>query len=414
MNLSNAQQSLLTNYNQSSTGLTVSLGYPIRRSFKRLGLSYSLTRSNITTFNDNTRSIFQTLAFRNGSGVASNNPLDGIVSSIITPSFTYSSIDRAVGPHRGRDFNAAVQVAGAGGNVKYFSPVVSLRQFYPMKGLRINREGHNVLGMRLQLAHVEGFGGQVAPPFNRVYGGGESDIRGFDIRSASPYTFIPTRLLFNLQNPDGTLVPRDPSDYRQGNVQIPLPVYRLVTVGGDTSLTSNIEYRIPIASMVTFAFFTDFNVTGDIRASQLRESVLGRDQITAGLYGCPVFTNGSCSGGTPISFPANLLTTAHGTNLVPRMSNGAELQVVLPIVNAPFRIFYAYNPLRLYESLPQKLAVPNTCDKVANPKCVQFSDLFPTSTAGQFSYGLAQQLYGANYILREPRKTFRLSVSTTF
>ncbi len=49
-----------------------------------------------------------------------------------------------------------------------------------------------------------------------------------------------------------------------------------------------------------------------------------------------------------------------GTNFVPRMSNGAELQVILPIVNAPFRIYYAYNPLRLYKDIPQKLAVPNT------------------------------------------------------
>ena len=31
------------------------------------------------------------------------------------------------------------------------------------------------------------------------------------------------------------------------------------------------------------------------------------------------------------------------------MSNGAEVQVILPIVNAPFRIYYAYNPLRLYK-----------------------------------------------------------------
>ncbi len=410
VNLSNAQQSLLTNYNQSSTGLTVSVGYPIRRSFKRVGLSYALSRSNITTFNDNTRNVFQSLAFRNSSGVATNSPLQGIISSIITPSFTYSSIDRAVGPHSGRDLNLAVQVAGAGGNVKYVAPVLSLRQFYPMKGLRINREGHNVLGTRLQLSHVEGFGGQVAPPFNRTYGGGESDIRGFDIRSASPYTFIPTKILFNLQNPDGSVVPRDPTNSTLGNLQIPLPVYRLVTVGGDTSLTSNVEYRIPIASMVTFAFFTDFNLTFDALRSQLRESVLGAAQIRSGLYGCTSFVNGSCVGGQPVTFPSNLLRTAPGTNLVPRMSNGIELQVTLPIVNAPFRLFYAYNPLRLYESLPQQF-IPS---QNGQTQAQTFRSFFPSTGAGLYSYQLAQQLYGANYILREPRKTIRLSVSTTF
>ena len=403
-NLTNAQQSLLTNYNQSSTGLTVNLSYPIRRSFKRVGVSYALQRSNITTFNDNTRNVFQTLNFR--SGIASNNALDGILSSIITPSFTYSSVDRAQGPHSGRDINIAVQVAGAGGNVKYFSPVASFRQFYPVKGLRISREGHNVLGMRAQLAHVEGFGGQVAPPFNRFYSGGESELRGFDIRSGAPYTFIPTRINFNLTNPDGSLVPRDPTNNLNGNLTIPLPIYRLVQVGGDTSFTGNLEYRIPIAPQVDFAFFTDFNITFDAIKSQLRESVLGQTQLNSPLYGCPTIVNGACSGGQTLTFP-NLLQTAHGANFVPRMSNGAQISVILPIVNAPFRIFYAYNPLRLYETLPQQLAVPLT-----GPN--NFRSLFPQGSAGNFTYAQALQLYGANYVLREPRKTLRLSVSTTF
>ena len=86
------------------------------------------------------------------------------------------------------------------------------------------------------------------------------------------------------------------------------------------------------------------------------------------------------------------------------MSNGAELQVILPIVNAPFRLYYAYNPLRLYESIPQKLATD----------AATFRGFFPNSGAGQFTYLEAIQFYGANYQLREPRKTFRLTVSTTF
>jgi len=101
------------------------------------------------------------------------------------------------------------------------------------------------------------------------------------------------------------------------------------------------------------------------------------------------------------------------------MSTGAEIQVILPIVNAPFRLYYAYNPLRLFEDIPQQLALNNT----------QFQGLFPQSDpnckptatipcqltgAGAYSYQYALQLYGAQYQLREPRKTFRLTVSTTF
>ncbi|GAA3751563.1 outer membrane protein assembly factor BamA [Terriglobus aquaticus] len=412
-NLSNAQQSLLTNYNTSTTGVTLSVSSPLRHLFRnkgvtRVGASYAITRQNISTFNDNTRNVFETLAFRSGLQ-SSGNQLNGILTSVLTPNFSFSSVDRAVGPHSGRDFNAALQIAGAGGNVKYISPQISFRQFYPIKGLHITREGHNVLGMRAQVAHVEGFGGEVAPPFNRFYSGGEQELRGFDIRTASPYTFIPNRVNFNLTNPDGSTVPRDPSNAALGNVQIPLPIYRLVQVGGDTSITGNIQYTIPIVSQVNFSFFTDFNMTFNARESQLRQSPLGQSQITSPLYGCPVFTNGACSGGQQVSFPF-LLKTVGGTNFVPRMSNGAEISVLLPIVNAPFRIFYAYNSLRLYETVPQQFAVQTDPKNPNNT----FRSFFPNTGAGAYTYAQALQLYGANYILREPRKTFRLSVSTTF
>ena len=414
-NLTTAEQSLLTNYNQSTEGFTVTVSEPLRRLFARtgvtrVGLAYSLSRATVTTFNDNTRNVFQSLAFR--SGVQGQNQLSGIMTSVLTPSFTFSSLDRAVGPHSGKDFNVEFQVAGIGGNVKYFTPAMSYRQFFPMKGLRINREGHNVLGYRVQIAHVEGFGGEVAPPTNRIYSGGESDVRGFDIRSAGPYAFIPVRTMFNLTNPDGNTVPRDPTNPALGNEQIPLPIYRMVSIGGDTSVTANLQYRIPIIEQVSFAFFTDFNMTFDALPSQLRQSVAGNSLISGASYGCTNFDAfGACRGSQSVAFPLHLQVVP-GTNYVPRMSNGVELQVILPIVNAPFRIFYAYNPLRLFEDVPQKLAVPNICTPATGPKC--FQNFFPNSDAGRFSYQQALQFYGADYVLREPRKTFRLTVGTTF
>jgi outer membrane protein insertion porin family len=58
----------------------------------------------------------------------------------------------------------------------------------------------------------------------------------------------------------------------------------------------------------------------------------------------------------------------------------------------------------LERDLPQQLAVTNA----------QFRTFFPNTTAGDYSYQQALQFYGADYQLREPRKTFRLTVSTTF
>jgi outer membrane protein insertion porin family len=417
-NVSTAQQSLLTNYNTSTSGFTASVSEPLKRlwagrGMTRVGVTYALSRSSVTTFNDNTRNIFQSLAFR--SGVAGLNQLNGIVTSTIAPSFSYSSLDRGIGPHSGRDFNLSVQIAGAGGNVKYISPVASFRQYYPMQGLRINREGHNILGMRLLLAHVSGFGGEVAPPTNRIYGGGESDVRGFDIRANSPYVFVPVKVQFNLTNPDGSTVPRDPTNPYLGNIEVPLPVYRLASVGGDTQLTANIQYMIPLVSTLSLNFFTDFGLTGDLQPAQLLQSAAGTSVLASPSYGCPTFINGACFGGQSVpALAARQLNTVPGTNFVPRMSSGAEFQVILPIVNAPFRLYFAYNPMRLFKNLPQQMAMPTTCTG-SNGVPGEFCSLFPMQTgAGQYSYAQAMQLYGSAYELREPRKTLRLTVSTTF
>jgi outer membrane protein insertion porin family len=210
---------------------------------------------------------------------------------------------------------------------------------------------------------------------------------------------------FNLTNPDGTLVPRDPTNPSLGNIQIPLPIYRLVSVGGDTQATFNLQYQIPIMNQVSFNFFTDFGMTGDLEKSQLLQSVAGASVLSSPLYGCPTFVNGACYGGqaVPNFSPLQLATVPH-TNFVPRMSNGVELQVIMPIINAPMRLYYAYNPLRLYETVPQQLAVSDSV----------FRTMFPNSGAGEYSYQQALQLYGASYQLREPRKTFRFTVGTTF
>jgi outer membrane protein insertion porin family len=420
-NLTNAQQSLLNNYNQSTTGLTVSTSEALRKLFRRtgvarVGISYSLSRSGVTTFNQNTLSIFQTLAFR--SGIAGANQLNGIITSTVTPNFSFSTLDRAVGPHSGKDLNIAFQFAGVGGNTKYYSPVATFRQFFPMKGLKINREGHNVLGYRIQLANIAGYGGQVAPPFARLYGGGENEVRGFDVRSNSPYTFLPTKVMFNLTNPDGSTVPRDPSNPTLGNVQIPVPVYRLAPIGGDTQFTSNLEYRFPIINQVTFAFFTDFGLTMNTESTQLRQSVEGISTLNSPLYGCPELVNGNCVGGYQLPPFSIYLKDVPHTNFVPRMSNGAYLQVVMPIINAPFIIYYAYNPLRLYRDLPQQLIAPSGTQCPAGTAPVNcFKEFFPFATspeAAAYTYQQALQFYGADYILREPRKTFRLTVSTSF
>src|SRR5258707_13250749 len=81
----------IQNYNQDSTGFTMFASYPVKKlSFTRLGLTYGLTRTSITAFNDASRFLFEDIQFRSISGPSA---LQGIVSSTLTPTITYNTID---------------------------------------------------------------------------------------------------------------------------------------------------------------------------------------------------------------------------------------------------------------------------------------------------------------------------------
>jgi outer membrane protein insertion porin family len=413
--LTAAQKSLTQNYNQASTGLSLSVSYPLKRhAFQRVGLTYSLSKSTITAFSTASQTFFQTINFR--SGIQGSNALAGIVNSSASLSYIYNTISNPQRPRSGKEYTAVLQTAGMWGNVRYISPMVAYKQFFPMHYLHISPTGNNVLGVRAQLAYVQGFGGEVAPPNTRFYSGGEGELRGFDVRGAMPYGYVPNRVNIQLDNPDGTCVPRDPTNPQVSQcIQVPLPTYGIASIGGDTNLTTNAEYRIPIASHVTFSFFDDFGIDTALNKGQLRQSPEGFSTLTAQLYGCPVYNNGSCQGGisgTKVGFQENIRPIS-GTNFVPRMSAGGELSVVLPVVNAPFRIYYAYNPLRLFEK-------PYCNDVLVGGKVGSCSaelitrSMFPPGGAGDFTYAEALQAYGSRYQLREPLKTFRLTVSTTF
>jgi outer membrane protein insertion porin family len=415
VNLSAAQQSLTQNYNTSTDGFNISVNYPLRRhAFQRVGMTYSLTKSSITAFSAASQTFFQTISFR--SGIQGTNALAGIVNSSASFSYSYNTINNPLRPRTGKEFTAVFQVAGIGGNVRYITPLVAYKKFMSMHYLMPSATGRNVLGLRAQIGYVQGFGGDVAPPNNRFYAGGEGELRGFDIRGATPYGYVPNRVNVQLTNPDGSCVPRDPTNPQDNQcIQVPLPVYGIASIGGDTQLTTNAEYRIPIAGPVMFSFFDDFGIDTALNHGQLKQSPEGFASLTSPLYGCPVFNNGACQGGIPgsqVGFQPNIRPIT-GTNFVPRMSTGAEISVIMPIINAPFRLYYAYNPLRLYET-PFCNSVIIGGNKGSCSAELITRDLFPPGGAGDYTFAEAMQAYGSRYLLREPRKTFRLTVSTTF
>jgi len=404
LNLPSAYLQNLQNYSQSSTGTSLSVSYPLRgkrRTSRRVGISYSFDRSSLVAVSSASKLLFENLNFR---GITGPNALNGIITSKLTPSFTLNSLDAAYAPHSGRSLFIGGEFSGLGGTVHTIRPIIQYKQFFPVQKRR------NALGYNVQASFITGYGGIVAPPFERAYLGGENDLRGFDIRTVSPIAYLPSVQNVALRNPDGTFVPANPrfpvaigaNGACAANCwSIPVPYQQLVTPGGDLSIHGNVEYRITIAGPVAIAPFVDLGTDPILRTSQLQINPVQYQTLISTLFGCPMLTTAySCTGGQTISGIPQDLRPVPGTNWVARMSTGLELQTMLPVVNAPFRIYYAYNALRL--------------DGSAAPPVPITRGMFPVGGAGLYTYRTTLSTLGSTYTLLEPRKTFRFSVATTF
>jgi outer membrane protein insertion porin family len=393
LNLPSAVLQNLQNYTQSSEGFTTSLSYALRHSFKRVGITYSFDRSSLAALSSASRNLFEFLAFR---GVSGPNALTGIITSKIFPNFSFNTIDSPLSPHHGHSLTLGAEFAGIGGTVQSFRPIATYQQWFPVQKRR------NALGFRVQGSFISGYGGLVAPPFQRFYMGGENDIRGFDIRSVSPVAFLPSAGAITLTNPDGTPVLLNPLNPRQGNYTIPIPVDQITFPGGDLSMISNLEYRIYIVGPVALVPFVDTGLDPILRPSQLQIAQVQYDTVISTPFGCPTVNAGfACTGNAVLNpSPSQDLQVLSSTNWRPRMSTGLELQVFVPVINAPFRIYWAYNPVRL--DTPASAPIPIT------------RGMFPVGAAGDYTYKLAVNTYAPTFLLREPRKTFRFTVATTF
>jgi outer membrane protein insertion porin family len=367
----------LLNYVTNSRGFTVFVSKALRRSFARVGVSYGYSIQNVKTLTDAATAYYTYIDFLRINGP---NPLNGITQSAITPTFTYNSVNHPITPTGGKSLSASIQFAGSvlGGNVNQILPTVDAKYFHTSP---LNRK--HVIGAHILGRFVTGYGGKVAPPLNRFYMGGENDIRGFDIWSISPVAYIPTSASVNILNNDGS--PRQERLVINGattyvNVTQTIPSYQLVTPGGDLEGVSNLEYRIPIFGPVILAAFVDAGIDRLVLSNQLK---LNSDRVTTLDTAFP-----------EAAFP-NRAVIAAGTQKV-RMSTGLEIQVMLPVVNAPFRIYWAYNPLRV--------------EQYVQPPIVADRSYFPNSASFFNSIAQVGQAYG----LFERASTFRFTVGRTF
>jgi len=391
VNVPQAELQNLQNYTQSSHGFSLSVSHPLHHGFKRVGIAYTFDVSSLVTLSDASKNLFTFIQYE---GLSGPNSLNGIVTSKVIPSFSLSTVDAAYQPHRGSALSLAAEIAGIGGTIHTIRPVVDYKHYIPVNKRR------NALAFHVSSSFLAGYGGDVAPPFERNYMGGENDVRGFDIRSISPVAYLPNQTSIPLQNPDGTFVPKDPHNPSLGNWTIPIPTEQIVFPGGDANVVGNIEYHITIAGPVVLVPFLDAGLDPVVRDSQLRITPQEVTLLNSTPFGCPELNAGfQCIGTSSQSF-APTLPLAPGTNWVPRMSTGLELEMMLPVVNAPFRIYWAYNPLRL--------------DRISTAPSAITRGMFPVGAAGDYTYQNAIAVDSPQFLLREPRKTFRFTVGTTF
>lgn len=394
--------------------------------FSRIGASYQMSLSSV----------------KDPEGNDPNNPTTfipviykqpNILTSRITTTFSYDTRNASIDPTSGRELSAAIAVAGLLGDVRTYQPTISYTQFFPVRRKKSPRP--EVFGFRIiagtvgsfaisdkvrnanSLAFVDGI-----PIFERFFLGDEFTIRGYNVRSISPIapvdSFITSRNVQFSSTASGPIeaVPELPAQSAitlgtftgaTGANVASLP-RSFTSVGGDTQILGNFEYRIPIISdAVSIAAFADIGTTFNLRSKsdQTFSSEFLPDQpflATTGALPCARFNQNVpislsslalCNNPTlassaflslvardnrivsqaeleaaqtgdinpitllPRGFQPVFLRGEAQTNSVVKLSEslfdslgdyrsslGMEVRVQVPVINVPFRLIFAYNP----------------------------------------------------------------------
>lgn len=298
------------NYEQKSVGFNVFTSYPFR-GFQRLGATFQFSNSSTDAVNPATAAFFENVKQSEEERFIEQGSFSSFRSRSIVPSYTYSTVSNPYAPRGGQSLTASFEFTGGvlGGNVNYMRPVFEYTFFKAMNYLKPSLFGRNVLAVRFRGSHIRGFNDTAVPFYQRSFMGGDFDIRGFEFNSIGPVAFVERTL----------------NDRFTGQ---PIPQDDIVYIGGDTTAVLNIEYRIPLiqdAATVTLAPFLDIGNSWVTQKEQLTREVVQADG----------------------SVTVERVQFLPGTNSGVRISTGVELGLLMPIINAPFRLIFAYNPLRI-------------------------------------------------------------------
>src|SRR6202041_3710453 len=100
-------------------------------SFTRIGITYGYSTTNIQTFSTSAQLLFESIQF---TSLAGPSALNGIVSSKITPTIQYSTVNNPQNPTSGKSFYYGIGFEGGPlqGNVNTITNTFSTTYFNPL------------------------------------------------------------------------------------------------------------------------------------------------------------------------------------------------------------------------------------------------------------------------------------------
>jgi outer membrane protein insertion porin family len=274
-------------YTDDRSGVSLTTGLPIgRRGFNRLFANYSYQIIDIEGLQE-LLTASQRPVLTNGqpalnTGLWSNTATTNVPASAngepvfdpfffgeegkrrestISPSFVHNTVDNPYTPRSGKKFTVTPAVSGGplGGSVNYFKPDAEFIWYIP-------HFKKTALGLRAEAAYIRPYGNTPRLPlYQRFFLGGETQIRGVNIRTVGPVQ-------------DGR------------------------ALGGNKFVLFNGEYYFDVGGPLRLLLFFD--------AGQ------------------------AYSEGEKIDLKQL------------RTSTGVELRFIMPVLNVPFRLIYAWNPNR--------------------------------------------------------------------
>jgi len=232
-------------YSEVRTGFNLTAGVPFRR-FTRLFATYGYEIVDTAAGDDLAD------ALEADQSVTSAMLLDEgrHTESSITPSIVHNTVDNPFAPRSGMRLTARHQYAGGilGGTTDFIKPEVEAVFYLPVTR-------RTALGVRGNAGWIRNYGSQELPYYLRYFLGGETQIRGVDIRTVGP---------LNSSN---------------------------VALGGTKFMLFNAEYYFDVAPSVRALLFHDagqaFEENRPIDLRQLRTSSGAELRVTLPVIGVP-------------------------------------------------------------------------------------------------------------------------------